>query len=98
MYDKSVDIDHSDIKFGLEYYKTQEICDKAIDTCPFVFDSVPNQYKTKEMCDKGALLGLRHFLETESHLKMMKNAFYFTLKAHLVLKVFKFLSLLLKVM
>ena len=30
---------------------------------------------------KGALSDLRHFLATESPLKMMKNAFYLTLKA-----------------
>ena len=24
-------------------YKTQKICDKAANTCPFVFDSVPEQ-------------------------------------------------------
>ena len=30
---------------------------------------------------KGALSDLRQFLATESPLKMMKNAFYFTLKA-----------------
>ena len=29
---------------------------------------------------------------TESPLKMMKNTFYFTLKAAFVLKIFKFLS------
>ena len=31
-------------------------------------------------------------LKTESLLKLMKNAFYFTLKALFVLKTFKFLS------
>ena len=41
---------------------------------------------------KGALSGLREFLATESPLKMMKNAFYFTSKALFVLKIFKFLS------
>ena len=41
---------------------------------------------------KGTLKGLRQFLITESPLKMMKNAFYFTLKAPFVLKVLKFLS------
>ena len=41
---------------------------------------------------KGVLSGLRQFLENESPLKMMKNAFYFTLKALIVLKLFKFLS------
>ena len=41
---------------------------------------------------KGALSGLRQFLATESPLKMMRNAFYFTSKALSVLKIFKFLS------
>ena len=38
-----------------------------------------------------ALSGLRQFLATGSPLKMMKNAFYFTLKALFVLKIIKFL-------
>ena len=41
---------------------------------------------------KGALSGLRQFLAPESPLKMMKNAFYFTLKTLFLLKIFKFLS------
>ena len=41
---------------------------------------------------KGAFSGLRQFLATESPLKMMKNAFYFTSKAPFVLQIFKFLS------
>ena len=40
---------------------------------------------------KGARSGLRQFLTIESTLKMMKNAFYFTLKALFVLNKFKFL-------
>ena len=43
---------------------------------------------------KGALSSLRHFLATENPLKTMKTAFYFTLKALFVLKIFWFLSLL----
>ena len=35
---------------------------------------------------------LREFLATESHLKMVKNAFYFTVKALYVLKIFKYLT------
>ena len=35
--------------------------------------------------------GLRQFLPNESPLKMMENAFYFILKALLVLKIFKYL-------
>ena len=38
---------------------------------------------------KGALSGLRQFLAAESYFKMMKNAFYFTLKALLALKIYK---------
>ena len=41
---------------------------------------------------KGALSGLRQFLTIESPLKLIKNAFYFILKAIFVLKIFKFLS------
>ena len=41
---------------------------------------------------KGALSSLRQVLVTENSLEMMKNAFYFTLKALLVLKIFKLLS------
>ena len=36
--------------------------------------------------------GLKQFLATESPLKMMKNAFYFTANALSILKIFKFLS------
>ena len=36
---------------------------------------------------KGALSGLRQFLSAKSPLKVMKNAFYFTSKAPLVLKI-----------
>ena len=41
---------------------------------------------------KGALSGLIQVLATESPLKMMKNAFYFTFKTLFVLKIFKSLS------
>ena len=37
---------------------------------------------------KGALSSLRQFLANESPLKMMKNPFYFILKALPVLKIF----------
>ena len=40
---------------------------------------------------KGALSCLRRFLTIESSLKMMKNAFCFTLKTLFVLKISKFL-------
>ena len=41
---------------------------------------------------KGALPSLRQFLTTERSLKNDENAFYFTLKALFVLKIFKLLS------
>ena len=41
---------------------------------------------------KSTLTCLRQFLATESLLKLMRNAVYFTLKALLFLKIFKFLS------
>ena len=41
---------------------------------------------------KGGLSRLRQIFAPESPLKMMKNVFYFTLKALSVRKVFKFLS------
>ena len=41
---------------------------------------------------KDGLTGVRHFLATESSLKMMKNAFYFILKPLSVLKIFKIFS------
>ena len=41
---------------------------------------------------KGALSNLRQLLATENPLKILKNAFYFILKALLVLKLFKFFS------
>ena len=41
---------------------------------------------------KGALSDLIQFLATESPLKIMKNAFYFILKALCVLEILNFLS------
>ena len=41
---------------------------------------------------KGALSGLKQISLTETSLEMKKNVFYFTLKALLVIKIFKFLS------
>ena len=41
---------------------------------------------------KGTFSGLKQLLATESPLTMIKTAFYFTLKALFVFKIFKFLS------
>ena len=53
--------------------------------------SMKNEFQRTELF-KGALSGLRQVLITESPLKMMKNAFYFTSRALFVPKIFKFLS------
>ena len=37
MCNKAVDSYLSAIKFVFEWLKTQEICDKTIDACPFLF-------------------------------------------------------------
>ena len=41
---------------------------------------------------KGALSSVRQFLTTGNPLKMMKHAFYSTLKALFVVQIFKFFS------
>ena len=56
--------------------------------------TVKHMLKEHRKIFKGALSGLRQFLETESPLKVIKNTFYFTAKVFLVLKIFKFLSCL----
>ena len=40
------------MQFVPDLYKTQGMCDKVVDSCPFAFDSVPDQYKTQEMCQE----------------------------------------------
>ena len=42
----------STILFGPDQCKTQKMCNRAVNTCSFVFNSVPDQCKTQEMCDK----------------------------------------------
>ena len=61
---------------------------------PGVQKEAQTQVFSCKMCEilKGALSGLRQVWATESHLKIMKNAFYFTLTALFVLKIFTFLS------
>ena len=51
-----------------------------------------NQKNQRVWFLKSAHSGLRQFLTTESPLKMMKNVFYFTIKALFVLKISKVLS------
>ena len=51
-----------------------------------------NEHVVKELSFKGVLSDLRQLLENGSPLKMMKNAFYSTLKALFLFKIYNFLS------
>ena len=42
MCNEAVNTYPSTIPFVPEYYKTQEMCDKAVNTCFFLFESVPD--------------------------------------------------------
>ena len=61
----------------------------AVETC---FIPVHISFSLFRFSLKDAPSGLRQILATESPLKMMGNAFYFTLKALFVLQIFNFLS------
>ena len=63
-----------------------------LETVSIIRILIDQVHKSQNTYFKGTLAGLRQFLATESPLKMMKNAFYFTSKALFVLKIFKFLS------
>ena len=45
MSDKAVD--PSTIKLVPGWYKTKEMCHRAVHRCFFVFDSIPDKYKTQ---------------------------------------------------
>ena len=53
MCNQYVDIHVDALRYVPESFKTQEMRDKAVDNCPFVFDSIPNWLKTQKICDKG---------------------------------------------
>ena len=40
------------IEFVPECYKTQNMCDKAVNTYPSTIEFVPECYKTQKTCDK----------------------------------------------
>ena len=52
MRDKTVSTYPSTIKFVPECFKTQEMCNKAVNRCFFVFNSIPDQQKTQKICDR----------------------------------------------
>ena len=68
---------------------TYLVCRSVIKSVKYYFSWLLSYFSSTV---KGALAGLRQFLTTGSSLKMMKNTFYFSLKALFVLKIFKLLS------
>ena len=48
---KAISTYPSTIKFDPEFYKTQEMCNKAVNRC-FLFDSIPDRHKTQVMCGR----------------------------------------------
>ena len=72
-------------------------CTEICHLCSSLKGLIKSRSEHKSRCgqmpsSQGVLSCLRQFLATESPLKRMKNAFYFTSKALFVLKIFKFLS------
>ena len=67
---------------------------KGLNSLPTKLPKSKKELTKRFLAVKGALSGLRQFLTTESPLKIMKKAFYFTWEALFVLKIIKFLSYL----
>ena len=72
-----------------EEYDEQYFLSNFLTKKKIVFDLC---FLSKLQLFKGPLSGLKQFLANECPLEMMKNAFYLSLRALLVLKLFKFLS------
>ena len=49
---KAVDSYPSTIQYVPDWYQTQEMRIRAVNTCSFVFGSVPYQYNTQQICIK----------------------------------------------
>ena len=52
MSDQAVNTYLCTIKLVPECFMTQEMCNKAVNRCFFVFDSIPDQDKIQEVCDR----------------------------------------------
>ena len=58
-----------------DQYKTQKMCDKAVEAGPFrpcYLASVPDRFKTEEMCIKAVEAGLWLMYHVPGHLKMQE--------------------------
>ena len=64
MCKKADDTHHSGIEFVPDCSKTQEMCDKATDTSPFLSYSVPDWYNAKKCVVKHFLKIIKDLLPT----------------------------------
>ena len=51
MYNKVDDTYPPTVQVFSDQYRTKTICDKAVDTCHFLFDYVSNWSNAQEICD-----------------------------------------------
>ena len=72
--------------------KAVAVLDKTLEIYALSFFNFNSFFSLHIFHFKGALSCLRHFLATESPLKMMKDAFYFNLKPLFIPKMLKSLS------
>ena len=56
MSDKAIPGNGGTLKSVSDYYKNQEICNKAVNNYPHALEFVPECYKTQNMCDKELLI------------------------------------------
>ena len=56
MSDKAVDTCPSTIEYAPDQFKTQEMYDKAVDKCHFLFDSLPINTRLKKYVIKSFLM------------------------------------------
>ena len=52
MCDKVILENGGALMFVSIWYKNKIMCNRAVDTCPFVFDFVPDRCSTQYVCDK----------------------------------------------
>ena len=60
MFNKEVDNYPHALEFYLEYYKTHEMCYRAVHRWFFVFEYIPDPHKSQEICD--IVVSLYYFL------------------------------------
>ena len=91
---KRKDVRQNFAKFTEKHIFQSLFFNKVAGWKPETFRSSHWRCSVKQGALKGALFGLRQYLVNESPLKILKNPFYFTLKALFVLKIYFLISIL----